>query len=87
MLLQNKSYYQNLHEHKDLSGFKWNGFCYGIHLFTKLVEGSSWKKWAIECTEEDIENNNIEYMCKNGWTTSKDEIKKVQRKYKKKVGI
>ena len=87
MLLQNKSYYQNLHEHKDLSGFKWNGFCYGIHLFSKLVEGSSWKKWGIECTEEDIENNNIEYMCKNGWTTSKDEIKKVQRKYKKKVGL
>lgn len=75
-----KYYYKSLHETKNLNGFRWWGFIDGIHNFSnKEVDG-----WInIECTDDNIENGDIEFMCEKGLTLSSKSVEKIQKKYLK----
>lgn len=59
------------------NGFKWFSFSNGIHSFSKKTDKGF---TVVECSEEQIYNGDLEFMCENGLTIDKvrkaKEIKK-----------
>lgn len=77
-----KDYYRN--KGKEL-GLTWGGFDDGIHFFQSGDYKIGFK--PMECTEECLENGNAEFMVKHDLTLTKEKVKHIQRKYKKRNGL
>lgn len=50
------------------SGFRWAFFEKGIYTFTKESSTQKGKTVVVECSEEQLSNGDIEFMCENGLT-------------------
>jgi hypothetical protein len=70
------------HKHAGLivNGYRWAYFEKGVHAFQK-AEGKGWS--LIECSEEQLHNEDIEFMTENGLTLNQKMKKAVQKIYTK----
>ena len=73
-----KEYYEDLQKSKDLNGFEWWVFIEGVHYFNKR-EGRGFVE--VCCSEEQIDNGDIEFMCAKGLTLSYKIVKKINKEY------
>lgn len=48
------------------SGFRWAYFENGIYTFTKDSPTEKGKTLVVECSEEQLSNGDIEFMCEHG---------------------
>jgi hypothetical protein len=63
-MLHLKSHYQSL----NYNGYTWSGYWSKRHHFTKR-EGAGYLH--IQCTEEQLTNGDIEFMCEHGLSYEK----------------
>ena len=73
-----KEYYKDLHKSKDLNGFNWWGFIEGVHYFSKQEDVGFAE---ICCSEEQLDNGDIEFMCENGLTLSDERRRRIEKEY------
>ena len=64
-----------------IKNYIWNSFNEGIYTFVRIDDKYKW--FPIECSEQDIENGNLEVMIDNGYTLSKERIKMIRKLYLK----
>lgn len=66
------------HKELNIDGWQCIAFDTGIYTFQKLIN----KRWyGIECTKEQLENGDFEYMTKHGYTLSKERIRLEKARY------
>ena len=51
----------------EYSGYRWGCFENGYHIFSKQF-GPGGKHFVVYCTDEDLENGNIVFFIKNGYS-------------------
>ncbi len=76
----NKSKYQDL----IFNGYEWAYHDRGVHTFQKPMFG---RCKVVECSEEQLQNGDIEFMTQHEWTLSKCQQTKIKRTYTKKYLI
>lgn len=64
----------------EVDGYKWVKYDCGIHVFEKVIGDVI---LTIECTHEQLINNEFEFMVSNGITINKTTKYKIQKGFSK----